>query len=434
MSSLFGALDTAVSGLTAQSAAFGNISDNVANSQTTGFKSIDTSFADYLTTSTRTTNDSGFVSATPDYLNKVQDTISVSDNPLALAISGNGFFQVSQTTNNGAATSLAAQPEYTRNGNFTLNANGYLVNDTGEALSGWTVNPATGAASQGVVAPIKIDQSSFTPVATSSITLSANLPATPASTAPIVSQVNVYDASGNVHTVSLSWTQSASNTWTVAVSAPDATTPALGSAEVQFGGASSNGVPAGTVGTLSNGTGTVTTSAYAAGGPASLSFSANFGGTAQTISLSLGDYGATSGVTQFAGSSYTLGSITQNGIAPGAFSGVTMQSSGNVVVNYDNGQSQTVAQVPVVIFANADALQRQDGQAFTPTSQSGAAAAETAGASGAGTLVTGSLEGSNVDIATEFTKLIVAQQAYSANTKVVSTANSMLQQTINIIQ
>src|SRR5579872_3148904 len=96
--SLFGALTTAVSGLSAQSTAFGNISDNVANSQTVGFKRVDTKFEDYLTTSTPQANDPGAVVARPDYVNNVQGAITQSDNPLGLAIAGQGFFAVSQQT------------------------------------------------------------------------------------------------------------------------------------------------------------------------------------------------------------------------------------------------------------------------------------------------------------------------------------------------
>ena len=94
--SLFGAMDTAISGLSSQSAAFGNIGDNIANSQTTGFKRVDTSFLDYLTTSNATQNEPGAVVAVPQYVNTVQGTISQTDNPLALAISGQGFFAVSE--------------------------------------------------------------------------------------------------------------------------------------------------------------------------------------------------------------------------------------------------------------------------------------------------------------------------------------------------
>ena len=433
MSSLFGALDTSVSGLTAQSSAFSNISDDVANSQTTGYKRVDTNFVDYLTTSTQQTNDSGFVEAQPDYRNSLQGTISASDNPLALAISGQGFFQVAQVNSDGAAPGAqSVPPEYTRNGNFSLDQSGYLVNGAGEALEGWNADPATGAINQNQIAPIQIAQSSFSPVATSQVTLAANLPATPSGAAPVASQVNVYDAKGTLHTVSLSWTQSATDTWTVALNAPDASAPALGGAQVTFGAASGNPVPAGTIGSVSSASGTVAGTPYAAGGAAALSFTADFGEGPQAITLDLGKYGQSSGVTQFAGTSYTLNGLSQNGIPPGAFSSVTTQASGNVVVNYDNGQSRVVAQVPIVQFANPDALQRQNGQAFTASTQSGTALAQNAGAGGAGSLVTSSTEGSNVDIATEFSQLIVAQNAYSANAKLITTADTLLQTTIDM--
>ena len=124
--------------------------------------------------------------------------------------------------------------------------------------------------------------------------------------------------------------------------------------------------------------------------------------------------------------------LTQNGVAPGSFSGVVAQANGDIVVNYDNGQTRTIAQVPVVTFNAPDSLQAQNGQAFTATLNSGTPLAEPASTNGAGNLVVSSVEGSNVDIASEFSQLIVAQSAYSANTKVITTAAQMLQQTINM--
>ena len=433
MSSLFGALSTAISGLKAQSAAFGTISDNIANSQTTGFKAADTSFADYLTSSTASVNDSGFVLARPAYNNAVQGTIASSTNTLALAISGNGFFQVNHETIDAAGGStIGAQSEFTRDGTFKLDLNGYLVNDTSEALSGWAINPSTGVANQNALGPIKVDQASFAPVATSTVTLAANLPATSAAATPVASQINVYDAKGTVHVVDLQWTHAAADTWSLAINAPDAASPALGGAQVAFGAASGNGVPAGSIGSINNDTGTVTSLAYGANAPASLSFTADFGSGPQTIALKLGSYGQTSGVTQFAGTTYTLSGLTQNGVPPGAFSGVSIQPSGDVVINYDNNQTRTVARIPLAKFANPDALQRADGQAFTSTIGSGQPLEENAGTSGTGNLVTAATENSTVDIATEFTKLIVAQQAYSANTKVVTTADQLMQVTLNM--
>ncbi len=178
--SLFGALNTSVSGLTAQSSAFGNISDNVANSQTVGYKEVDTEFIDYLTDSTAQQNDPGAVVTRPDYTNSVQGTITQSSNPLALAISGQGFFAVSEpdgVTSGSSAPTFSAQTYYTRDGGFQMDKNGYLVNDAGEYLQGWPVNSVTGAVNQSDLSPIKVSQAQFAPVPTTNVDLSANLPA-----------------------------------------------------------------------------------------------------------------------------------------------------------------------------------------------------------------------------------------------------------------
>jgi flagellar hook protein FlgE len=446
--SLFGALDTAVSGLGAQSAAFGNISDNVANSQTVGFKGTDTAFSDYLTTSTATVNASGAVGTTPDYQNNVQGTIAQSSDSLALAISGQGFFPVSLPigTANGQ-TSFSSTPYYTRAGDFQMNSSGYLVNSAGNYLDGWTVNPTTGVVSQNATAPIQVSQTAYNPVATSTLSLSANLPATPAATTAVSSQINVYDSLGTSHGITLNWTQSTTtpNSWTVQIVSPDdrnaaPTSPVtdasgnhvIGTADVTFGND-------GTIQSITNPVSDYgTVSGLTAGGPgtaASLNFSSQFtAGNNQTITLNLGNYGQANGVTQYAGTTYSLNSITQDGVPPGSFSSVSTTTSGNIVVNYNNGQSRTIAQVPLVTFNNPDALQRQNGQAYTATQDSGTPRTEAAGTNGAGSIVTGSVEDSNVDIATQFTQLIVAQNAYSANAKVVTTANTLLQDTLDMLR
>jgi flagellar hook protein FlgE len=121
-------------------------------------------------------------------------------------------------------------------------------------------------------------------------------------------------------------------------------------------------------------------------------------------------------------------------VPPGSFSSISTSTSGDVSVNYNNGESKVIARVPVVTFSAPNSLQSQNGQAYTATLTSGTPIAQSAGGNGAGTLVTGSVEASNVDIASEFSKLIVAQQAYSANTKLVTTADQLMQETINMKQ
>lgn len=431
--SLFGAMNTAISGLTAQSAAFGNIGDNVANSQTVGFKRIDTSFTDYLTTSTATTNQSGAVVATPDYVNTAEGTVTQTGNPLNLAISGQGFFNVSQALSDTNGTTIfASQPEYTRAGDFSLNKEGYLVNSSGEYLNGWVAN-ASGALDETKTLPIQIGQSGYSPQPTTNATLAANLPASP-SGAAIATQIPVIDALGRSQTLNLAWTPvaGANNTWSVAIAQNDGTS--LGSATIAFGPDGNAAATEGTIGSITSTGGTVTGSTFATGTTATLGMTANFGAGNQQITLSLGHFGQADGLTQFAGTSYSLRALTQDGVAPGSYSGVNLSANGNVVVNYDNGQSRVVAQVPVSTFANPDALQRENGQAFQQTNSSGAAQTEQSGSNGAGALVASSTENSNVDIATEFTQLIVAQQAYTASTKLVTTADQMLQTTINMKQ
>ena len=129
-----------------------------------------------------------------------------------------------------------------------MNDSDYLVNGAGQYLQGWTVNPHTGVADQSVLAPIQITQTQFNPVPTSTISLAANLPATPATNTPVSSQIQVYDALGNAQTLTLGWTQNSANDWTVTISSPNASpTTTIATAEVQFGAASASDNPAGTV-------------------------------------------------------------------------------------------------------------------------------------------------------------------------------------------
>jgi flagellar hook protein FlgE len=457
--SLFGAIGTAISGITAQSSAFGNISEDVANSQTVGFKRVDTSFVDYLTTSNATANEPGAVVARPNYINNLQGPITQTDNPLGLAIAGQGFFAVSQPAGEvkGVST-FNPQQFYTRAGDFTMNSTGYLVNSAGQYLNGWSVDPATKIVNQNALSPIQVNQSTYNPVKTQSVTIAANLPATPtggtAGTAdpvtliagpPLSSQITVYDALGTAHGITLNWTQNAANDWNVQISVPDAkgtaTATDAGTAEVKFGTmASGQAVPEGTIGSitatadpLADTNANLTPTTFGLGQAASVAFTTDFGSGPQTINLDLGSYGSSAGVTQYAGSTYNLLGLTQDGVPPGSFAGVTTRENGNVIVNYNNGQTRTIAQIPIITFNAPNSLQRQNGESFTATPDSGTPLAQLAGSNGAGTLVTGSIEGSNVNIATEFSQLIVTQQAYSSNAKVVTTANAMLQVTLQMV-
>lgn len=427
--SLFGSMTTAISGLNAQARALGHVSDNVANSQTVGFKRTDTNFVSYLTDSTLSVHRPGSVVARPDYTNTVQGTIEQTENPIALAIAGQGFFSVSLPTGtaNGQVT-FDERQFFTRAGDFQMDRNGYMVNGAGYFLQGWLAN-AAGEPDRTRIQPIRVSELVFNPIATSNIELSANLPA--GGTVPVSTQLNVYDSLGALQPMTLTWTPAGANTWTLDISATGAG-GSLGTIDLQFGQAASPPVADGTVGAFANATGTLAGAAAVVGDPALVSFTANFGQGPQAITLNLGAFGAARGVTQYAGDEYVVRNLAQDGVPLGAYSSVSVREDGDVAINYDNGQSRVIARVPITTFNAPDMLQRLDGQAFMRTLESGEARTSDPASNGSGRLAIGSIERSNVDIASEFSKLIVAQRAYTANTRIVTASDEMLQDTINM--
>ncbi|MET1028081.1 MAG: flagellar hook-basal body complex protein, partial [Dongiaceae bacterium] len=230
--SILGAMFTAVSGLNAQSRAMGAISDNIANSQTTGYKKVGTRFETLITVSNANVHQPGGVVASPYYANSLQGNVSGSDNPTNLALSGNGFFVVSRPTGQTAnQTTFNNLNYYTRAGDFDVNRDGYLVNNGGYYLNGWSVDDATGVADTATLAPIKITQVIDDPTPTDEINFVGNLPAnSPLNPTPALAPTNisVIDALGNAHTVSLVWTKRADNIWKLDIQAPDSTIDPVG--------------------------------------------------------------------------------------------------------------------------------------------------------------------------------------------------------------
>ncbi len=139
--SLFGSMTTAIGGLTAQARALGHISDNVANSQTVGYKRIDTSFASFITSSSQTQHAPGSVAARPDFTHTVQGPIEQTENKTALALAGQGFFSVTAASGvENGLPSFGSREFFTRAGDFSLDRNGFLVNSSGYYLQGWQID------------------------------------------------------------------------------------------------------------------------------------------------------------------------------------------------------------------------------------------------------------------------------------------------------
>jgi flagellar hook protein FlgE len=427
--SLFGSMTTAISGLTAQARALGHVSDNVANSQTVGFKRTDTNFVSFLTDSTQQVHRPGSVVARPDYTNTIQGTVEQSENPIALAIAGQGFFSVALPTGsaNGQVT-FDERQFFTRAGDFQMDRNGYMVNGSGYFLRGWPVD-ADGEPDRTQIQPIRVSELVFNPIATGNIEISANLPA--GGTEPASTTRNVYDSLGALQPLTLTWTPTAANVWTLDITAPGGG-GSLGTIDLNFGQAASTPVADGTVGEFANATGSMVGAAAVLGDPALITFEADFGQGPQTMTLNVGAFGAARGVTQYAGDEYELRNLDQDGVPLGGYSSTTVRENGDVAINYDNGQARVIARVPITTFNAPDMLQRLDGQAFMRTLESGEARTSDAASNGSGRLAVGSIERSNVDIAAEFSKLIVAQRAYTANTRIVTASDEMLQDTINM--
>jgi len=401
----------------------------------------------------------------------------------------------STATGTATGTNFTASNYYTRRGDFTVNNEGYLVNGAGYYLEGYTVNPQTGVVNNatGSAAPIQVTQLQDNPVASTMATLVANLPSsyavqgTTGYTSPAPVTTNVYDALGNVHQASVQFDHTGTNpdTWnaaitlvgsttastpdnftvvfgdgsstqsalataaggtgsatfvpaagTIAYIGPATTLPASEAAGTAIDPTSANSTGAGT-GTFAT-SGTVPSTGTTAGSAATIAINYNIGSAAnpvdQPITFNFGEYGADTGLTQFADSQVDVNSFTANGIARGSFQSVSIDDDGNVALNYSNGQSLTYFQIPIAQFNAPDQLQNLNGSAFSATQASGTAQLSAANSSGAGSISASELEQSNVDIATQFTQLITAQNVYSANSKVITTDNQLLQTIINVIQ
>jgi flagellar hook protein FlgE len=443
------AYSTALGGLNAFSTQISYISEDLANTSTVGYKGIGADFQSYVTGSTGATAGAGGVTVQPSYQNDLSGSITTTSTATNFAISGNGYIpvEVPSTTSSGSADFSGSTEEYTRAGDFTVNANGYLVNSAGEYLMG-EKETTTFSSPAGSTIPSSASVDSLTPVqvsnayrsmpgsASSVIDYNANFPAstTASSTAgttsaQVTSQIQFYDSLGTAQTLQVVYQKTADNTWTV----ESATLPDDSNASVSFtSGTAITFSSTGTLSSISNPSSKVTS------GDLGIDFTVSGlsdGATAsssQTVTLDLGT--TSSGSSQYSGTSLDVRSTTDTtGKAAGDFESASINSDGYVVFTYTNGETAKPYRVPLVTFADADQLTRVSGATFTASSTSGSAIAQWAGEGEAGTITSSATEASNVDVATELTAMIVAQRAYSANAKVITAADSMLQDALALI-
>ena len=403
-------LNTSVSGMQADSNWLSTISQNVANSNTTGYKNVETDFSSLVDQIADGDQSFGGVSTRAVSLNALQGNVVSTSTATDLAVQGSGFFVVSDSS---GALYL------TRNGSFTPDASGNLVNSAGYYLMAANVqNGVSPLAANSLTGLQKVNvvNAGQTATATTSASLTANLPSTATAVAAAnlpstnsassaytdATSLVVYDNLGGSHTINTYFTNTGPNTWEVdAYDAADAST--------------SGGFPYSS-GPLATQTLTFspTTGALSSGSP--LSFTVPNG---QTMSVDI------SNVTQLA-AGFNVSAATANGNAPSGISGVSISTSGSVMFNYANGTSGAAYDIPLANVVSPDNLASVNGSAYLPTSSSGPVYLGTAGNGGFGKIESSSLESSTVDLATELTDMIQAQSAYEANSKVFQTGANIL--------
>jgi flagellar hook protein FlgE len=419
---LSSALASAVSSLTAQGVALSSISENISNSSTTAYKVKDTSFQSLVSSSMASSVAAGGVSTSISRAMLVQGVISTSTVDTNLAINGSGYFAVTSSPTGGVAD-LA----YSRNGSFTTDASGYLVNSEGYYLQGYATDAdgvvtATGASS---LQTINVSSLTSPATASTSLTVAANLPADAAVGDAFTTTSSVIDSLGATHIFDQTWTKTDANTWSLAVSNPYS----AGSGE-ETGTAATNTV---SITFDSNGLPSVINP-----DPSSVTFSFNDGASDATVALNLGAVGSSTGLTQYDSGAtdptIAVTKITSDGMAAGTLSGVSIGSDGAVSATFSNGLTRTIYKIPVATFANASGLSQVSGTTFKASAASGQAQINLSGIGAAGDVVSSALEGSTTDTATEFNKMIVAQQAYSAASQVVSSVKDMFDTLISVVR
>jgi flagellar hook protein FlgE len=409
---MFTSFSTALSALNADSTAIDVVGNNLANLNTTGFKASDVSFHDLVSQSLGTgTGQSqlGFGVGTPlTQLQFNQGAIQSTGGALDGAIQGDGFFLV---------TNAAGATEYTRAGNFQVDASGNLTTATGEDVQGWM--PVNGVLNpSGPTGNITVPVGSLqTPTPTGNMSVSLNLDASAATGNTFATSVQVFDSLGNSHVVSLTFTKtSTANQWQYSMSFPNSDL-------------TSAGTPVTGALTFSN-SGVLTSPAAGSTSP-NLAVS-NLADGAANMSINWNIFnGATPLITQFSQPSATSAQ-SQDGSAAANLTQVSLVSGGKILAQYSNGSQVIVGQLAMASVLNPESLVSAGNNNFGLSAATAAPAIGLPGTGGRGTVLGGSLESSNADIAREFTNLIVFQRSYEANAKVVTTVDQLSQDTINL--
>lgn len=415
--SLYGALYAGVSGLSAQANALGIISSNINNVNTVGYKGTSARFSTLVTQqSSQTLHSPGGVRSQPfnhiDQQGLLQGTASATD----IAIAGAGFFVVNESANPGVGDEYL----FTRAGSFSPDQNGDLVNTAGFYLQGYNLSNGPASTSASTVSgleTVNVANLSGTATPTSELEIGLNLPSTAAVGDTETLTIQVFDSLGNSHDIDLVFEKTSDNNWDITPQNPTLTSS----------GAASGNITSGAGSIVFNGNGTPATITMP-----DIDINWTLGGAdPSSIAVDLGTAGQTNGLTQFSGE-FTVSRSNQNGVSFGNFAGVSIDDRGIVTALFDNGETLDIYQAPVAIFQSPNGLSAKSGNVYQQTNRSGPFLLNLPQVGGAGTLASNSLETSTVDLADEFTNMIVVQRAYSASAEIITTADEMLEELIRI--
>ncbi|RTR04385.1 flagellar hook protein FlgE [Halomonas nitroreducens] len=410
----------ALSGLNAAASSLDVLGNNIANSQTVGYKGASAQFADVFAGAT------GLGTKVANVLQNFEDgNIEATERNLDLAISGQGFYRFEQ----------AGEVVYSRNGQLSMTPDGYLENAQGARIMGYGINAAGAVQQGGQPEVLRVPADEMPASATTDVATTFNLDAREAAGSDLSqatvtlpdgtedtaeyhfsNNFSVFDSLGNSRNVTVYYEKAGANEWNARVSLDGYSNPdndftvtfdnngQLDTITDNLG----NPVNAPTIAVANDNTTPLGT------GPAALSFDLDLAGS-----------------TQF-GNTSTTSSLTQNGYTSGALVGISIENDGTIVRNYANEQSRPAGQIALAFFRNPEGLTPQGDNAWAATGESGQELLGEPGTGVLGTVQSGAIETSNVDLAKQLVDMIVTQRAYQANSQTIKTQDEVLQASINL--
>ncbi|MEQ3730014.1 MAG: flagellar hook-basal body complex protein [Tateyamaria sp.] len=425
-------LNAGVAGLQANATRLAGISDNIANSSTYGYKTVETDFSSLVISSSGGSYSAGGVRATTVRLIDESGSLVSTSSATDLAVRGGGMLPVAQISEIEASNGMPNML-LTTTGSFGTDADGYLVSDSGLVLLGWpalpdgTIPNFPRDTSDGLE-PVQINVNQVSGEPTTQMSLGVNLPATDTDAGSIGDvqylSVEYFDNLGTSENINISFTPTvpatgSSNEWTVVITDSALDNAVVGEYVLTFDNSRTSGGTLASVTTISGG-------AYD-GATGNLIIAAEGG----PLEINIGALGDDDGITQLS-DSFAPVSISKDGSPVGNMTNVEIDANGFVTAFFDTGISRIVYQIPLVDLPNPNGMVALDHQTYSPSPESGNFFLWDAGDGPTGDIVSYAREESAVDVANELTAMIQTQRAYSSNAKVIQTVDEMLQETTNI--